>query len=246
MAIQKQWFTLKELSEKWQCSISSLVHLGITCELDISIDWVVLRQEANNFIVEFTEIIDMYYCEQAKQDRKLTSPIPSPDYKQNPLLRLAKLSSDDIAIINKHGSVPIHQAFLSEFEYLDVYCDNDIEALQNPLISIEDLVVTSEQIERYKHTIEDRVCSQKNNNTDQNKSSREIQNDEKLLALFINTLANKENGKRLYHGNNLSANQITNLLEENIPEGMSDDGISSETIRKKISKPIKLLNPHNY
>jgi len=239
MAIPKQWFTLKELSEKWQCAISDLLHLGITGQLDLSFDWVVLRQETIEVSFEFTEIYDISYCEQAQQERKYTMSIPPPEYEKSPLLRLAHLSLDDVAIINKHGVVPVHKAFLSSFEYFNVYMDDNASQHQYPLISIDDLVVTSDQIKQYNKTQE------ATHSLPQNKSIREVESDEKLIALLINTVVKKTSGKRLYHGDKLSALQIANLLEENLPEGMSDVGISNETIRKKISKSLKILDPQN-
>jgi hypothetical protein len=239
MAIPKQWFTLKELSEKWKCSINDLLYLGITGQLDLSFDWVLLRQEASNFSVEFTEIIDMYYCEQAKKDRELTSPIPSPKYEQNALLRFAKLSSNDIAIINKHGKVPIRTAFLSEFEYLDVYLDDNIEDLQHPFICIDDLVVTSVQVDKYN--------SNKGapHSPQEKKSTRAIESDEKLIGLLTLALIDKTTGNRLTHGDKKSINQVANLLDQYRPEGTSQSGISHETIRKKLGRSVKILAPQN-
>ena len=239
MAIPKQWFTLKELSGKWQCSISDLLHLGITGQLDLSFDWVVLRKETIEASFDFTEIYDISYCEQAQKDREFTMSIPSPEYNESPLLRLAQLSLDDVAIINKHGIVPIHKAFLSSFEYFKVYINDDASHHKYPLISIDDLVVTSDQVDKYNGDKE------ATHNLQQKKSTRAIESDEKLIGLLTLALIDKATGNRFAYGDKTSINQVSNLLDQYRPEGTSQTGIKHETIRKKISKSLKLLDPQN-
>jgi hypothetical protein len=239
MAIKKLWFSLKELSEIWQCTINDILYLGITGQLPISFDWAALRKETKGASFDFSEIYDVSYCVQAEQVREFTTRILLPEYDKTPLLRLAQLDVDSIAIIKKSDVVPVYKAFISPYEYFNVYIDDAVEDHQYPLISIDDLVVTSEHVDQYN---DDQKTT---SSAPQSKTIRAVESDEKLIGLLTLALIDKTTGNRLSHGDNTNIQQVANLLVQYRPEGISQSGIKHETIRKKLSKSLRMLDPQN-
>jgi hypothetical protein len=247
MVIEKEWHTINELSEKWLCSVDDILYLGISGKLKLNFDWVVCKIESDTLnlsnisIFEFVTVDDIYYCPGRKASFESLIPIPEPEHKNAPLLRLATLTEDQLALINKNGKASITRAMLSIHDCIDINLPQGVEIMIYPKVSTKDIVVKLSDIIEFENITVRKVPVE----ASKPESSKEIENLRKLLGLVLFELANKS-GNSLKHMGKPSAKAIADRLELIIPEGMDTSGIGNESNRKKISACLKMLEPDNF
>ena len=105
MVLQKHWYTVKELSDKWQCPISDLIHYAQTGELEVCADWKELTEKFNSFHHDlmfgeravFIEQQEYYFSEPEFKRPEVISGIK---FKESlfPILALKEAKSKDVII----------------------------------------------------------------------------------------------------------------------------------------------------
>lgn len=247
MKKENLWLTITEAASKLNSSPEKILHLGTISELELSFDWAVCKVEADTLypslksIFEFVSIEDSSYCPDRKAIWESLIPSLEPDHKSDPLLRLATLSVDQIALINKYGEVSMTKAMLSTHERLDINLPKDVETMEYPKVSKKDVVVKLSDIIEYENAISLNVSKNKL----KAESPRELENQSTLIGLLSKALV-KKSGNSLQHMGEPNVKAIADHLELLIPEGMNTSGISNESNRKKISAGLKKLDPNNY
>jgi len=247
MKIDNSWLSISEVAKRFKVSTEQILHLGITDKLKFYFDWVVCKIESDTLypntksIFEFVTIDDIYYCTGRKANFESLIPLPEPKHENEPLLRLATLTVNQLALINKNGEASITRAMLSIHDCIDIHLSEDIDAMKYPKVSTKDIVVKVSDIIEYENIAARKVPVE----ASKPESPKEIENLSKLLGLACFELANKS-GNSLKHTGKPSAKAIADRLELIIPEGMDTSGIGNESNRKKIAACLKMLDSNNY
>lgn len=248
MKIEKSWLTITEAASKLNYSPEEILHLGIIGKLKLCFDWSVCKTETDSLYQTLKlklrfkfEEVDGYYCLDQKRDIDTSIPIAEPNYQSDPLLRLATLSANQIALINKNGEVSINEAMISIHNRLKIYLPEDAETMEYPLVRTKDIVVKLSDIIEYENLITHNVVEKKS----KIESPKQLENQSKLIGLLCKALVNKS-GNSLTHMGEPCAKAIANHLGLVIPEDMDASGIGYESNRKKIAAGLKKLDPNNY
>lgn len=251
MKNKKLWLSLDEAAQVIGCSVAHLLYLGVTGELKHYFDWAVIKSESN--LIEpksrpyfnFLEIINITPCPHTGKDVPLDCPVDPPNYKLDPLLRLAYLTSDDIALIGKNTQITLKSASLSEITHISIDCreykDNHFNSYDDneddyvfPTLKLEHIVIKVSDLEVYQtpRAIEQKPAIE---------SPREIENLTKLIGLLTTALADKS-GNSLNHGEKISAAAVASKVEMYFTHDINIDGLSRESIRKKVSAGLKSID----
>lgn len=252
MKKKKLWYSLEEAAQVLACSKGHLLYLGTIGEIKLAFDWVIISNESNLVALNkrpyfnFLEITDSYYCEHRDIEIDVPNPFEMPSYRDNPLLRLAYLSSDDIGLIGKNNQITLRKASFLNNEYISVDCreykDNYINRYNDseddyifPTLTVQDIVIKSEDLEAYQKPkdVEQKVIVE---------SPREIENLTKLVGLLTTALAGKS-GNSLKHGEKISSAAVASMVELYLTQDINIDGLSRESMRKKISAGLKSIEP---
>lgn len=243
---------MNEASQEMGCIVEDLLYLSTIGELNLYFDWVVVRNESNQLdskkrpYFNFLEIIERYTCENTGEYIEVLNPMLCPSHRENPLLRLARLSSDDIGLISKNNQISLRNATLSKNEYISIdcreyketYCSNDEDNEDNytfPKLKLDDLLVKTADV----------TLLLKSNEPEQKQvieSPRELENLSKLVGLLTIALSEKS-GNSLKHGEKISAAAVASKLELYLDQSINVDGLSKESIRKKVSLGLKKIDP---
>jgi hypothetical protein len=247
MKIDHSWLSISEAARRFKITTEQILHLGITGKLKLSFDWVVCKIESDTLnlsnisIFEFVTIDDIYYCPERKANFESLIPIPEPEHKNAPLLRLATLTEDQLALINKNGEVSITRAILSIHDCIDMNLPQSVETMIYPKVSTKDIVVKLSDIIEYENIAIGKVPVK----TSKPESSKELDNQVKLIGLLCKAVL-FTGPKNLNKDGEPIVKNIAIHLSTFIPVDMDDTGIGYESIRKKISAGLSKLDPKNY
>tara|TARA_R110000744_G_scaffold78514_15_gene154692 strand:+ start:6150 stop:6920 length:771 start_codon:yes stop_codon:yes gene_type:complete len=251
---KKLWYSLEEAAQVLACSKDHLLYLGTIGEIKLALDWVIIRNESNLVALNkrpyfnFLEIIDSYYCEHREMEINVPNPFEMPQYSDNPLLRLAYLSSDDIGLISKKKQITLRKASLSNNEYISVDCREYKDNYKNnyndctddyifPVLTIQDVVIKSEDLETYQRPsdVEQKPVIE---------STKENTNLYKTIGLLSQALIDS-GSKNLMKGDEPNYSAIARKLERFIPTdplGMKEcHGLSERSLRERIKKGLDSL-----
>jgi hypothetical protein len=247
MKTDHSWLSIYEAARRFKITTEQILHLGITGKLKLSFDWVVCKIESDTIyhktlsIFEFMTIDDIYYCPERKANFESLIPIPEPEHKNAPLLRLATLTEDQLALINKNGEASITRAMLSIHDCIDINLPQGVETLIYPKISTKDIVAKLSDIIEYENIAIGKVPVK----TSKPESTKELDNQVKLIGLLCKAVLST-GPRNLNKDGEPIAKNIANYLSTFIPADMDDTGIGYESIRKKISAGLRKIDPKNY
>jgi len=145
--IEKKWYSLTEASEILNHSVSDLLYLGATGKLELGFDWL-------NFAIEDeTQNHSLYFCFTEPYDetkkRYTHKPLPTPDYKGDPVNRIAALSEYDIGLLQKNHVALVSCAHVGD-AMLVIQSSGRPDRDSRIHLEIKDIVITSRALNDYQ------------------------------------------------------------------------------------------------
>jgi len=147
MKIEKQWYSIKEISKKLECSIADLLYLGTTGELELGFDWLnfAIEDEAQNHILDFS-FTEPY---NKIEERYTHKSLPIPDYKGDPINRIATLSTDCIGLLQKNNVALVSSAHVGN-TMLVIQSTGRPDLTPCIHIEVKDIVITTQTLNNYQ------------------------------------------------------------------------------------------------
>jgi len=244
MVIEKEWHTIKELSEIWHCSVDDILHLGVSGQLTLGFDWITLRCDTPDYSFFLGDDDDVIYYDECSKNFDASSSNLAPNYEDNPLLRLAYLSVNQIGLIIKNGEDTIIGADIANDVY---FLAQPIEGAKNtkkPIVKIEDIVIKSADIGHKR-----KQCRQSKNIEQPpqhiTNSSKENTNLYRTIGLFATAVVDL-GGKNLRINGKINVDAVAKKLEQYIPQdpfgNIESQGLKNRSLRDRIAKGLDLLH----
>jgi hypothetical protein len=149
MTVKKYYYSLHEVSILLDLTIDDLMHYGITGQLGMFFDWALIKNEISINNLPLKLIMEFKGHPAHLWQRTIDDTLNS-DHVEQPINRLFILSTGQLSVINKHGSIPLINAYDEDIELsLEIVKLDEDPQVEYPKLNLTDIIVSSEAYEYF-------------------------------------------------------------------------------------------------
>jgi len=245
MVIEKEWLTLSELSNRWQCSVDELMHVAVTGRLALSFDWVLIHDEIRLSNLPLCLILaPEKTCINVKQLRFIgwLNAGESSDLQA----RLFPLSASEISVINKNGFILVKKHYDPITDLLLKVAPKDgAEYIEYPKLTLDQIVIPMSVVISYENKNSCSIDKPEHSKNNDELQTKERSNLYKTIGLLAKALL--DSGiKNLKTDEKANITAIARKIERYIPSdpmGQKEcHGLSERSLRARLTKGLESLD----